>query len=81
MVNIKNYKHTFFIGSNQIELIINCLDGFWSSKIIKGSTGTGATSGGNYATLKDYISDLEKQHRYTYNFFNHGYKYAKENFS
>lgn len=77
MENITNYKHQFLIGSTEIELTINYKDGLWTSDITKGKTGVGKCSGGEYSGLKEYISAQEMEHRYAYNFFNHGCEYAK----
>ena len=65
------------IGEEEIELTINCKNGYWTSEITKGETGTGDCSGGKYVSLKEYIKEQEMQHRYSFSFFNHGYKYAK----
>jgi len=66
---IKNYKHSFVIDGNEIELVINCREGLWTCEITKGKTGTGICSGGEYNSLQEYIKDMEKQHRYSFNFF------------
>lgn len=77
MEDMINHIHKFSVGSQEIELKINYTKGLWMSKIIKGETGMGSSSGGKFETLNEYISNLEKEHQYAYNFFNHGYKYAK----
>lgn len=76
-MEINNYKHKFEIEGKEIELTINCKNGYWTSDITKGETGTGNCSGGRYDSLELYIKEQEKQHRYSYNFFNYGYKAAK----
>ena len=65
------------IEGKEIELTINCKNGYWTSAIIKGETGTRRCSGGKYESLKEYINEQKKQHRYSFNFFNYGYKAAK----
>ena len=79
MQDIFNYKHTFFISGNEIELLINRNKGFWKSEIVKGETGTGTCSGGNYNNINEYISAIEHQHNYSFLFLNKGYNYAKNN--
>lgn len=75
--NIVNHKHIFKIGNEEIELLINCKNGYWTSEIIKGDTGTAGSYGGNYQSLNEYIKEQEKQHRYSFNFFNHGGSFDK----
>ncbi len=77
MKEIKNHVHKFIIENEKIELTINCNNGYWTSKISNGYTGTGDCSGGAYKDLKAYIESQEHQHMYSYNFFKHGHKYAK----
>lgn len=69
MSDINNYKHTFKIGSQEIVLLINYKNKFWTSKVIQGETGTGGSSGGKYNSLTDYIKKQESQHRYSCSFF------------
>ena len=76
--DIINYKHQFSIDEKEIELTINCKDGYWTSNITKGETGVGNCSGGVYSTLSDYIKAQEKQHRYCFHFYRDGHTYAKE---
>ena len=78
-MDIINHIHTFMIGNDIIEVKIDCIGGYWTSKIVRGDTGTAGCYGGEYGDLAEYIKDIEKQHRYSYNFFNYGYKYAKDN--
>ena len=73
---IVNYKHRFLIAGKEIVLTINYKDELWKSEIT-GETGIGTCSGGKYETLKEYIAEQEKQHRYSYNFFNHGHDNQK----
>jgi len=75
-MHIINHKHKFTIENQEIELTINCKNGYWTSDITKGETGTGKCSGGKYESLEEYIKEQEKQHRYSFNFFNHGYRCA-----
>lgn len=77
-MEIQNYKHKFFIESQEIELTINCRNGYWNSDITKGKTGIGNCCGGKYSNLAEYIQAQEREHKYAYNFFNHGYSYAKK---
>lgn len=76
-MNITNYKHKFQIENQEIEIIINCKNGYWTSDISKGNTGTVGCSGGKYENLEEYIKEQEKQHRYSFNFFNYGLGAAK----
>ena len=76
-MNIKNHVHKFNIEGKEIELTINCKNGYWTSDITKGETGTGNCSGGQYKTLQLYLKEQERTHIYSYSFFNHGYKHAK----
>lgn len=69
LIEVQNYKHRFTIGSEEIELIINCKNGYWTSEITKGETGTGGCCGGLYDSLESYIESQEKQHRYSFSFF------------
>lgn len=68
--DIIDHRHVFVIGDMEVELLINYRNGLWSSKKIKGDTGTGDSSGGVYGSLDEYISDREKSHRYSCSFFN-----------
>jgi len=77
MREIVNYKHRFIIEGQEIELTINFKNGYWTSDITKGKTGIGNCSGGKYKSLDEYIKDQEREHRYAFNFYNHGYSYAK----
>lgn len=77
MKDIRNYIHKFKIESMEIELTINFINQKWSCKITKGETGMSSASGGVYHSLNDYIKEQEREHRYAYNFFNHGYAAAK----
>lgn len=76
-MDIKDYKHRFTISGNEIELTINCKNGFWTCDITKGETGTGSCSGGVYESLDQYIKERERQHRYSFVFFTDGYNNAK----
>ncbi len=78
MDEIKDYVHTFEIDGQEIQILINYINGYWTSKIKKGDTGCGGSSGGIYDSLSDYIKEQEKQHGYAYYFFNKGHKIAKE---
>ncbi len=69
-MKIINYRHVFFIEGEKIELRINYKDGLWTSEIIKGNTGMGDCSGGHYKNLDSYIKDQEREHIYSFSFFN-----------
>ena len=70
-IEIKNYKHIFTIEGKEIELTINCKDGYWTSKITKGETGMTGCSGGKYDSLEEYIREQEGHHGYSFDFFNY----------
>lgn len=76
-MEIDNHKHLFTIEEKEIELTINCKNGYWTSHITKGETGTRGCYGGRYDSLKEYIADQEKEHRYSFNFGKYGYTHAK----
>lgn len=76
MNDIIDHKHSFKIGDEDIELIITYIDGIWSSDILKGDTGTGFCIGGKFNTLGEYVEHLEKQHIYSYKFFQKNVKNA-----
>lgn len=77
-VDIIDYVHRFKIQDLEIALIINRKNEYWTCDINYGETGAGRCSGGKYETLQEYIKECENHHRYCYNFFNHGYKHAKQ---
>lgn len=67
--DIVNYVHLFTIGQQEIILIINRRNGLWRCDISQGETGTGTSTGGSYKNIMEYCEKMEKQHRYSYNFF------------
>jgi len=77
MKEINNYQHKFKIDNEEIILSISYINGLWTSKVLSGNASVGNISGGSHESLDEYIKFLEREHIYAYNFFNHGYKYAK----
>lgn len=65
-MDIVDYLHSFKIGEEEIVLIINRKGKFWTSDIIKGRTGVGYSSGGNYESVEEYASYVEAIHKYTH---------------
>lgn len=59
-MNITNHKHTFKIQEQEIELTINCKNGYWTCAISKGNTGTGNCCGGKFDNLQQYIEEMEQ---------------------
>ncbi len=65
-MDIIDHKHKFKIGDEEIELIINRKGNLWTSDVIKGRTGVGYSSGGNYETVEEYAESMEIIHKYTH---------------
>lgn len=73
-ITIKKFIHTVPIDGKRVEISIECDRDFWEAR----ADGWGL-SGGSWKTLEEFISEVERCYTYQYNFFKHGYKYAKEN--
>lgn len=76
---MRNYEHieTFKIGEMTMKLGFYSHGCGYSHDVLEGYSGCGGTYGG-VNTLQEAIEEAKKEHIYCYNFFNHGYKQAKE---
>lgn len=77
-MNIERFIHTFKIGNEEIKLSIEyCADGYCEARSLAKDW---AQSGGSHSrSREEYIKEVEHDYTYQYNFFKHGYKYAKAN--
>lgn len=64
-----SYLHCFDIKGEHFEIWITRKKGFWETKVLKGESGVGNMCGGIYSSLTEYIENVEREHRYAYDFF------------